>query len=107
LLEARIKKQQLGKKTGKGFYTWEKGKSDRKPVDLDRPYGDQLAERLMKRFLAECEAVSRDGIVADDELLDGGIVFGTGFAPFLGGPMNYLNMNKPQRQSTTGDSTNG
>jgi 3-hydroxyacyl-CoA dehydrogenase/enoyl-CoA hydratase/3-hydroxybutyryl-CoA epimerase len=107
LLEDKIKKQQLGKKTGKGFYTWEKGKSDRKSIDINRPYGDQLAEQLMKPFLAECEAVSNDGIVADDELLDGGIVFGTGFAPFLGGPMNYLSKNKPHGQSTTGDSNNG
>jgi len=44
----------------------------------------------MKPFLAECQAVSRDGIVEDDDLLDAGIIFGTGFAPFTGGPMNYL-----------------
>jgi 3-hydroxyacyl-CoA dehydrogenase/enoyl-CoA hydratase/3-hydroxybutyryl-CoA epimerase len=102
LLEGKIEKQHLGKKSGEGFYTWEKGKSDRGPAEVDNVYGDQLAKRLMKPFLAECEAVSRDGIVADDELLDGGIVFGTGCAPFLGGPMNYLN-----NLSTTRDSNNG
>ena len=44
----------------------------------------------MKPFLDECTAVSAEGIVEDDDLLDAGIIFGTGFAPFHGGPMKYL-----------------
>ncbi len=90
LLEDKLERGELGKKSGTGFYVWEKGRSNRKAVDVDSPYGDQLAERLMKPFLDECKAVSADGIVEDDELLDAGIIFGTGFAPFLGGPMKYL-----------------
>ncbi len=90
LLEGMISDNKLGKKTGEGFYKWEKGKADRAPAEVDNAYGDQLAKRLMKPFLDECEAVSRDGIVEDDDLLDAGIIFGTGFAPFTGGPMNYL-----------------
>jgi len=90
LLEGKISQQFFGKKSGRGFYTWEKGKSDRKPRDVDSPYGDELAARLIKPFLDECQAASRDGIVADDDLLDAGIIFGTGFAPFTGGPMHYL-----------------
>lgn len=90
LLQQKIDKHQLGKKSGQGFYTWQKGKSDRGSSEVDNAYGDQLAKRLIKPFLAECEAASRDGIVADDDLLDGGIIFGTGFAPFTGGPMHYL-----------------
>ncbi len=90
LLDKHIASNELGKKTGKGFYTWEKGRANRKSVDADNPYADQLAERLLKPFLAECRAASADGIVADDDLLDAGIVFGTGFAPFRGGPMHYL-----------------
>jgi len=90
LLQGMIDKNHLGKKTGQGFYKWEKGKADRDVRDVNSPYGDELAARLMKPFLAECEAASRDGVVADDDLLDAGIIFGTGFAPFTGGPMNYL-----------------
>ncbi|MGK0321764.1 MAG: 3-hydroxyacyl-CoA dehydrogenase/enoyl-CoA hydratase/3-hydroxybutyryl-CoA epimerase, partial [Granulosicoccus sp.] len=48
------------------------------------------AERLMKPFLAECLSASVEGIVEDDDLLDAGVIFGTGFAPFRGGPMQYL-----------------
>jgi 3-hydroxyacyl-CoA dehydrogenase/enoyl-CoA hydratase/3-hydroxybutyryl-CoA epimerase len=90
LLQKKLDQGLLGKKTGEGFYRWEKGKADRKPVDMDNPYGEQLAGRLMKPFLAECRAASAEGIVADDDLLDAGIIFGTGFAPFRGGPMHYL-----------------
>ena len=90
LLQGLIDQKKLGKKTGEGFYVWHKGHADRRPAVVDNAYGDQLAKRLMKPFLAECEAVSRDGIVEDDDLLDAGIIFGTGFAPFTGGPLNYL-----------------
>jgi len=90
LLEGMIADNKLGKKSGQGFYTWEKGKANRKPAEVDNAYGDQLASRLMKPFLDECKAVSAEGIVEDDDLLDAGIIFGTGFAPFTGGPMNYI-----------------
>ncbi len=91
MLEKKIAAGRLGRKTGKGFYGWDGGKPDRKAVDVDCPYGDRLAGRLMQPFLAEVQAVSDEGIVADDDLLDAGIIFGTGFAPFRGGPMHYLN----------------
>lgn len=90
LLQAKLDDGNLGKKSGQGFYQWNKGKSDRKSVDVASPYGDKLASRLMKPFLQECQSASADGIVADDDLLDAGIIFGTGFAPFRGGPMHYL-----------------
>ena len=90
LLQKKIDEGHLGKKSGQGFYLWKKGKAERRRIDVNSPYGDQLAQRLMKPFLAECQAASADGIVEDDDLLDAGIIFGTGFAPFRGGPMRYL-----------------
>lgn len=90
LLQKKLDEGQLGKKSGEGFYVWAKGRAKRRKVNADSPYGDQIAARLLKPFLAECQAASAEGIVADDELLDAGIIFGTGFAPFLGGPMHYL-----------------
>ncbi len=96
LLRKKIEANELGKKSGKGFYVWEKGKSDRRAVDMDSPYGDKLADRLMKPFLDEVLAVSEEQIVADDDLLDAGIIFGTGFAPFHGGPMRYIEQQKRQ-----------
>jgi len=90
LLDERIEQGKLGRKSGEGFYRWVKGKADRRAIDVESPYGDQLASRLMTPFLDECKAVAAEGIVADDDLLDAGVVFGTGFAPFRGGPMHYL-----------------
>ncbi len=78
----------LGKKSGRGFYTYKNGK----PVqDKDADLGDQKAiqNRLVYRLLNEAAACLQEGIVADRDLLDAGIIFGTGFAPFRGGPTNY------------------
>lgn len=98
LLQSKIDNNKLGKKSGEGFYVWDKGQADRRPATVDNAYGDQIAKRLMKPFLDECKAVSADGIVEDDDLLDAGIIFGTGFAPFTGGPMNHLaNLNKQDK----------
>ncbi len=90
LLQGMIDEGKLGKKSGEGFYEWNKGRVDRGSAAVNNAYGDQIAKRLMKPFLDECKAVSAEGIVEDDDLLDAGIIFGTGFAPFTGGPMNYL-----------------
>jgi 3-hydroxyacyl-CoA dehydrogenase / enoyl-CoA hydratase / 3-hydroxybutyryl-CoA epimerase len=50
----------------------------------------QLAERIVKPLLDATLRLVKDGIVADADLADAGVIFGTGFAPFTGGPMNYL-----------------
>ena len=90
LLDERIRRGELGKKSAKGFYAWDGDDSDRRPVDVDNPYGEKLAERLIRPLLDACAAASADGVVEDDDLLDAGVVFGTGFAPFRGGPMQTL-----------------
>ena len=80
--------KKLGKKSGEGFYQYKNGKPVR---DRDADLGDQKAiqGRLVYRFLNEAAACLDEKIVADKDLLDAGIIFGTGFAPFRGGPMNY------------------
>ncbi|MCP4331783.1 MAG: crotonase [Gammaproteobacteria bacterium] len=87
-LDKFVKSKHLGKKSGRGFYQYKNGK----PVmDKDVDIGDQkmIQNRLIFRFLNEAAACLQEGIVADQDLLDAGIIFGTGFAPFRGGPMNY------------------
>ena len=49
-----------------------------------------FVESLIAPYLAEARAVLAEGIVADAELIDAGLIFGTGFAPFRGGPLHYL-----------------
>ncbi len=77
----------LGRKTKRGFYDWSSGKAAKAAAGAV-PSG--LAERLLGPLLAQAQAALADGIVADADLVDAGAIFGTGFAPFTGGPMHYL-----------------
>lgn len=86
-LEALIGAKKLGRKTGEGFYVWHEGRAV-KPTEIPAPPPD-LADRLLLALVNECAACLREGIVADADLLDAGIIFGAGFAPFRGGPLHY------------------
>jgi 3-hydroxyacyl-CoA dehydrogenase / enoyl-CoA hydratase / 3-hydroxybutyryl-CoA epimerase len=77
----------LGKKTGQGLYRYENGKPVKGQPDA---FDASLADELIEPYLREAEAVLREGIVADADLVDAGLIFGTGFAPFRGGPLQYL-----------------
>jgi len=77
----------LGKKTGRGFYAWQNGKARKGAARGATP---ELTEKLIAPYLKETQAVVAEGVVADADLADAGLIFGTGFAPFLGGPLNYL-----------------
>ena len=79
--------RKLGRKSGQGFYTWQEGKVVRTPVAGTAPA--DLSDRLILALVNESAACLREGVVADADLLDAGVVFGTGFAPFRGGPINY------------------
>ncbi|NND44836.1 MAG: hypothetical protein HKN58_05900 [Xanthomonadales bacterium] len=80
----------LGKKSGEGFYRWEKGKPQKDQAAADGHDLDALAQRLMEPYFEECRACLGDQVVDDADVLDAGMIFGTGFAPFRGGPLHYL-----------------
>ncbi len=82
---------QLGRKTGQGIYRYENGKPVKGQPDTWKP---ELLEALIEPYLNEAQAVLAEGIVADAELIDAGLIFGTGFAPFRGGPLHYLATHK-------------
>jgi 3-hydroxyacyl-CoA dehydrogenase / enoyl-CoA hydratase / 3-hydroxybutyryl-CoA epimerase len=79
-----------GKKDGQGLYKWENGKARKPDIPADYKAPDDLEDRLILPFLNEAVATLHDGVVADAELLDAGVIFGTGFAPFRGGPIQYI-----------------
>jgi len=80
----------LGKKTSKGFYQFIKGKpKPRKPAPKGYMAPADISDRLIYRLLNESAACLREKVVEDADLLDAGIIFGTGFAPFRGGPSHY------------------
>ena len=86
-LSERVGKKQLGKKSGHGFYDWSSGRASKSPAGTP-PVG--LGEKLAKFLVDRTERLVADGIVADADLADAGVIFGTGFAPFTGGPLHYL-----------------
>ena len=53
------------------------------------PAPPDLQDRLMLPLINEAVAVLREHIVADADLIDAGVIFGAGFAPFRGGPLRY------------------
>ncbi|HYL88050.1 MAG TPA: 3-hydroxyacyl-CoA dehydrogenase NAD-binding domain-containing protein [Burkholderiales bacterium] len=87
VLSANVEAGRLGKKSGQGIYRWVNGKPQKGPAD---PYGAELIEKLIAPYLAEAQRVLDEGIVADADLVDAGLIFGTGFAPFRGGPLHYV-----------------
>ncbi len=87
-----IQKKHLGKKTNKGFYDWDKGKKlKRKYKPLNPTESFQLAENLISPLVKQTENLVKSGVVENSELADAGVIFGTGFAPFRGGPLSYQN----------------
>jgi 3-hydroxyacyl-CoA dehydrogenase/enoyl-CoA hydratase/3-hydroxybutyryl-CoA epimerase len=87
ILVNKVALGQLGRKTGQGIYRWE----NNKPVKgQPGAWDERTIEALVQPYLEETQAVLREGIVADAELIDAGLIFGTGFAPFRGGPLHYL-----------------
>ncbi len=91
LLSEMLEEGQLGVKSGKGFYTYKKGKPIAEKKIKNSPLTEQeVQDRMILRLLNECVACLREGIVDEPALLDAGMIFGTGFAPFRGGPIHYL-----------------
>ncbi|HET7402122.1 MAG TPA: 3-hydroxyacyl-CoA dehydrogenase NAD-binding domain-containing protein [Usitatibacter sp.] len=87
-LEAAIAAKQFGKKSGRGYYTWVDGKPQKSEPGAANLV--ELADRMVAPALNEAVACVREGIVADADLCDAGVVFGTGFAPHRGGPINAI-----------------
>src|SRR5690348_10237944 len=79
-----------GKKDGQGFYVWQDGRPEKPKVDPGYHAPADLEDRLILPMLNEAVACLHDGVVTDSDLLDAGVIFGTGFAPFRGGPIQYI-----------------
>ena len=100
ILETMIKTERLGKKTGKGFYTWDSaGKRQPDPaVDkLLAPHlngvktftADQIVHRLIYSMINEATLCLEEEVVETPEAVDAAMILGVGFPPFTGGLLRY------------------
>jgi 3-hydroxyacyl-CoA dehydrogenase / enoyl-CoA hydratase / 3-hydroxybutyryl-CoA epimerase len=89
-LRTLVKAGQLGRKSGKGFYEFKKDKTIKPAIPSGYSAPSDTENRLIFRMLNEAVACLRDGVVDQADLADAGIIFGTGFAPFRGGPLHYI-----------------
>jgi 3-hydroxyacyl-CoA dehydrogenase/enoyl-CoA hydratase/3-hydroxybutyryl-CoA epimerase len=104
-LREKVHNGELGRKTGKGFYVWKDGKPQKTGAmtpssgpqsnmvpgtgSAGQPSSSEMADRLILPMVNVCVACLREGIVDNADVVDGAMIFGTGFAPFRGGPLNY------------------
>jgi len=105
-LREKVRNGELGRKTGKGFYIWKDGKAQKMGAmtapaggvqsnmapnagAANTPPASEMTDRLILPMVNVCVASLREGIVDNADVVDGAMIFGTGFAPFRGGPLNY------------------
>ena len=85
-----------GKKTGKGFYIYKKGKKcgqNKELINMMTLHKNSPTEDVVKTLVQvmtdEAELCLSEGIVTDPDIIDFGMIMGTGWAPFRGGPMTH------------------
>ncbi len=88
-LDRLVASGRLGKKSGEGFYVWKDGKAVKSKTEFSRFELDTLGRELVAPMLSEAQRSLDEGVVANADLVDAGMIFGTGFAPFRGGPLYW------------------
>lgn len=88
-LQRLVASGHLGKKSGEGFYVWKDGKPVKSGAQYAKADLEKLGREIMEPMITEAQKSLDEGVVESADLVDAGMIFGTGFAPFRGGPLHY------------------
>ena len=89
LLKSKCREQTLGRKTGSGFYEWSENRAVRSRESLEPKVSNKMARRMLAPMVDECRKAVQEGVVDSADDADAGMIFGTGFPGFRGGPINW------------------
>jgi 3-hydroxyacyl-CoA dehydrogenase/enoyl-CoA hydratase/3-hydroxybutyryl-CoA epimerase len=88
----------LGKKSGRGFYVYSGKKGERVNTDIQNLRAGssaagltrkELQTRMVLLMINEAARCLEENLVAEAADVDFGMIMGTGFAPFTGGPLRF------------------
>ncbi|WP_238373334.1 3-hydroxyacyl-CoA dehydrogenase NAD-binding domain-containing protein [Heliomarina baculiformis] len=85
-LKEKVEKGETGKKARKGLYDYENEDPPKDPADDP---DQQVIDRLILPMCNAAVEVLRKGVAPDADTIDAAMIFGTGWAPFRGGPLHY------------------
>ena len=100
-LKKMIENKDVGKKSGRGFYKYSNGKSTSvssklptssiKTSYIHQDFTDEeIVDRLILIMVNEAVRCLQEEVVNSPKDVDFGMIMGTGWAPFRGGPISYL-----------------
>jgi len=90
LLMSKCNDKTLGRKTGSGFYNWSENRAVRSREPLEPKLSDDIARLMLAPMVDECKKAVQEGVVESSDDADAGMIFGTGFPSFRGGPINWM-----------------
>ncbi|MCE2516711.1 MAG: enoyl-CoA hydratase/isomerase family protein [Alphaproteobacteria bacterium] len=92
-LAEHIAEGTIGRKSGRGYYTWADMKAERPRASYDARELQKLAEDLLSHMVRECQAAVDEGVVGSADDADAAMIFGVGYPQFRGGPLHYTRLN--------------
>ena len=89
VLREKCEAQNLGRKTGTGFYQWDGNRPIRPRAAVDVARMADIAAAMLAPMIEQCQQAVDEGVVDSADSADAGMIFGTGFPGFRGGPLHW------------------